>query len=75
MKSADHLEHLIGELGETRVGFGSDFDGAIMPDAITDVSGLPTLTDAMKANGYDDALIEKLCWANWVRVLGSTWKD
>ena len=38
-----HLDHLIGRLGEDNVGFGSDFDGATVPDGITDVTGLPRL--------------------------------
>ena len=29
---ARHLDHLIGRLGEDGVGFGSDFDGAIVPE-------------------------------------------
>ncbi len=26
-----HLDHLIGHLGEDRVGLGSDYDGAMVP--------------------------------------------
>jgi membrane dipeptidase len=68
-----HLDHLIGALGEDGVGFGSDFDGATMPDPIGDVAGLPALVAALRAHGYDDALVEKLCWGNWLRVLETTW--
>ncbi|MCJ8139707.1 dipeptidase [Falsirhodobacter halotolerans] len=68
-----HLDHLIGRLGEDRVGFGSDFDGAVVPEGIGDVTGLPALQDALRRHGYDDALIEKLCWRNWVAVLRRTW--
>ena len=68
-----HLDHLIGRLGETRVGFGSDFDGATVPEAIGDVAGLPVLVQAMRDHGYDDALVERLCWGNWMRVLKATW--
>ena len=70
-----HLDYLVERLGETRVGFGSDYDGARVPDAVGDVSKLPNLIDALKASGYDDRLLRKLCNENWVRVLRKTWKD
>lgn len=68
-----HLDHMIGILGEDRVGLGSDYDGAVVPEDLTDASGLPKLRQAMKAHGYDDALIMKLCHGNWLRVLEKTW--
>ena len=68
-----HLDHLIEHLGEDRVGFGSDFDGAEVPDAIGDVAGLPRLIDALRAHGYDDALTTKLAHGNWLAVLERTW--
>jgi membrane dipeptidase len=68
-----HLDHLLARLGEDRVGFGSDFDGATMPEGIGDVAGLPRLTDACLAHGYGTALVEKLAIGNWLRVLGRTW--
>ena len=70
-----HLDHLIGILGEDGVGFGSDFDGALVPEGIVDASGLPHLREAMWAHGYDDALMAKLCFENWLRVLDKTWKQ
>ncbi|NIZ10841.1 dipeptidase [Pseudooceanicola sp. HF7] len=69
-----HLDHMIGVLGEDRVGFGSDFDGAVVPEDIGDCAGLPAMRSAMRAHGYDEALMEKLCWRNWVRVLRKTWE-
>ena len=68
-----HLDHLIEHLGEERVGFGSDFDGAQVPDAIGDVAGLPRLIDALRAHGYDEALTTKLAHGNWLAVLERTW--
>ena len=68
-----HLDHLIGRLGEDRVGLGSDFDGAIIPDDIGDVAGLANLRKAMREHGYKDKLISKLCYQNWLRVLKKTW--
>ena len=68
-----HLDHLIAHLGEDHVGFGSDFDGATVPQGIGDVTGLPRLIDALRAHGYDEALIRKLAWDNWLSVLRRTW--
>ena len=68
-----HLDHLIGQLGEDHVGFGSDFDGATMPDVMGDVMGLVGLQAVMVAHGYDAALMAKLCSENWLGVLRRTW--
>ncbi|WP_181707706.1 dipeptidase [Chthonobacter rhizosphaerae] len=67
-----HLDALIERLGETRVAFGSDFDGALIPRAIGTVAGLPALIKALRAHGYDDALLAKIGTENWLRVLELT---
>ena len=71
----EHLDYLVERLGESRVGFGSDYDGARIPAAVGDVSKLPNLIAALKSAGYDDRLLHKLTHQNWVRVLRKTWKD
>jgi membrane dipeptidase len=68
-----HLDHLIGILGEDRVGLGSDYDGAVVPKELTEVSALPKLIQAMNEHGFGDELIKKLCHENWFRVLEKTW--
>jgi membrane dipeptidase len=68
-----HIDHLLERLGEDGVGFGSDFDGTLVPRAIGDVTGLPHLIDALRLHGYDDRLLEKLCFENWLRVLALSW--
>ncbi len=70
-----HLDHLISHLGEDHVGIGSDFDGAQVPDAIGDASGLPHLREAMQKHGINDHLMTKLCHTNWLRVLERTWEN
>ncbi len=70
-----HLDHLIGRMGEDRVGFGSDFDGAMVPEAIGDAAGLPALQKAMAKHGYNDKLMRKLGHENWLRVLRKTWNE
>lgn len=69
-----HFDYLVEHLGIDRVGFGSDFDGATMPQDLSDVSKLPNLVRALRDRGYDDASLRKLAHENWVRVLRKTWK-
>ena len=68
-----HADHMIKRLGLDGVGFGSDFDGAIVPAELGDVAGLPRLVDAFRRAGYDDDALERLCIGNWLRVLERTW--
>ena len=68
-----HLDHLMKYLGEDGVGFGSDFDGATVPQGIGDVTGLPALQEAMMQHGYDAPLMAKITFGNWMRVLKRTW--
>ena len=68
-----HLDYLIEHVGEDRVGLGSDFDGATIPKAIGTAAGLPHFVQAMRAHGYGEALIEKICYRNWLRVLKASW--
>lgn len=68
-----HLDHLVARLGEDHVGLGSDFDGAVVPAPIGDVTGLPALLGAMRAHGYDEALIAKIAHRNWLALLGRSW--
>jgi membrane dipeptidase len=69
----DHIEYILGRVGEDGVGLGSDFDGAKIPSGIGNAAGLPNLVQVMRARGYGEQLIEKLCYKNWLRVLGQTW--
>ncbi|WP_349369242.1 dipeptidase [Salinarimonas sp.] len=69
----DHIDHLVEKIGIDGVGFGSDFDGATVPDAIGDAGGLQSLVAALASRGYDGEALEKICWRNWLRVLRATW--
>lgn len=69
-----HIEHLIEHLGEDGVGFGSDFDGAPMPQELGNAAGLQKLVQALRQREFGDKLIEKLCFRNWLRILHKTWK-
>ncbi len=69
----DHIAYLIERLGEDGVGLGSDFDGAVIPEELGSVAGLPNLIAAMRARQFGEPLIEKICFENWMRVLARTW--
>lgn len=68
-----HLDHMISLAGEGHVGLGSDFDGATVPKEIGSVAGLDALRVAMRGHGYDDALLRKLCFENWLALCGRVW--
>jgi len=69
-----HIEHLIAHLGEDGVGFGSDFDGALVPEELGTAAGLQKLVQALRRREFGEKLIEKLCFRNWLRILRKTWK-
>jgi membrane dipeptidase len=73
-RMVEHIDYLVDRIGIDRVGLGSDFDGATMPEEIKDVAGLPHLVEALRAADYDEASMRKLTHENWVRVLKKTWK-
>lgn len=70
---ADHVDYLVEKLGIDRVGFGSDFDGALMPTDLSDASKQQNLVNELRNRGYDDEALLKLGYQNWVRVLDATW--
>jgi membrane dipeptidase len=68
-----HIDYLVERLGIDRVGFGSDFDGAVMPKAIANAAALPNLIEALRTCGYDEPSLRKVAHENWIRVLQKTW--
>lgn len=70
-----HIDYLVEHLGIDHVGFGSDYDGATIPNEIKDVAGLPKLMSALRSAGFDDESLRKIAHENWLRVLRKTWKN
>lgn len=70
-----HMDYLLERLGDTGVAIGSDFDGATVPEAIENASGLPVLVEAMLAHGYGEALVGRICYKNWLDLIERTWTD
>jgi membrane dipeptidase len=66
------LDYLLEKLGEDHVGFGSDFDGAVVPEKIGSAAGLPVLVQALRQSGYSEPLLKKLGSTNWLGVLERT---
>jgi membrane dipeptidase len=69
-----HYCYLVERIGIDRVAIGSDFDGATIPAAIGDASGLPNLIHALREHGFDDAALKKIAYDNWMRVLQRSWE-
>ena len=69
-----HVDYLAERMGVDHVAFGSDFEGATMPEELGGVAGLPRLVDALRARGYDDEAVAKITHGNWLRVLDATWR-
>ena len=65
---------MVERMGIDHVAFGSDFDGATMPQDLKDVAGLPKLMAELSDRGYDTEALTKIAHSNWQRVLGQTWK-
>jgi membrane dipeptidase len=70
---AEHAAHVAQVAGAECVGLGSDFDGATMPAALGDVTGLPALFETLRGAGFTEAELEGIAWGNWRRVLEATW--
>jgi membrane dipeptidase len=68
-----HIDYLVDQLGIDKVGLGSDFDGAKIPAAIGDVTGVQRLFAALRDAGYDERALEHIAYRNWQRVLAATW--
>jgi membrane dipeptidase len=69
-----HFHYLVDRIGMDRVAIGSDFDGATIPTAIKDASGLPNLIAALRASGFDEDSMRKIAFDNWMRVFRLTWR-
>lgn len=71
---AEHARYVADRIGAAHVGLGSDFDGATIPAALNDVSGLPRVVSALEGAGFTAAEIQSICWGNWRRALATWWR-
>src|ERR1700726_4879153 len=68
-KIIEHIDHAVKLVGADHVGLGSDFDGAVMPYGMDDVSQLPRITDALLKNGYSESAVQKILGGSTLRVM------
>jgi membrane dipeptidase len=65
----DQIDHVAKVAGIDHVGIGTDFDGIpALPAGIDSAADLPKVIDALRARGYSQADIEKICGGNLLRV-------
>ncbi len=70
-----HVDYMVERMGIDCVALGSDFDGATIPEGITDAAGNQNLIAALRDAGYGDTELTKICRENWLRVLGQAWHE
>ena len=71
---ARHAAYIADRIGVDHVALGSDFDGAMMPNDLIDVTGQPNILTAFRKHGFSEAEIVKIAHGNWLRVLAQTWR-
>jgi membrane dipeptidase len=69
-----HANYVAERIGVDHVAFGSDFDGALLPNELDGIAALPKLVEEFRAAGWDDDVVAKLTHRNWQRVLRETWR-
>ncbi len=70
----DHIDHAVKIAGIDHVGLGSDFDGAVMPIGMQDVTHLPQITEALQKKGYSDSDVRKILGENTLRLMSEVEK-
>ena len=66
---ARHVRHIADVGGVDVVGIGTDFDGFEGKNEIMSSDRMPLLADALKAEGFTEAEIEKIYFRNVLRVM------
>jgi len=67
---ADHVDHLVEQMGVAHVGIGTDFDGMRdQPDGLDDVGAIPELLVELLRRGYTDDDIAAIAGGNVLRAL------
>jgi len=68
-----HFDYVVNLAGDQHVSFGTDFDGTSIPAVVKDATGLPLVLRALKARGYSDGRLERICNGNFLRVAREVW--
>lgn len=70
---ARHARYIADLIGVEHVALGSDFDGAVIPEELGDVTGTPKVLAALRAADFSEDEVELIAYRNWLRVLEQTW--
>jgi membrane dipeptidase len=65
----DHIAHAAKVAGPAHVGLGSDFDGAVMPYGMDDVTSLPKLTTALLERDYSPDEVRGILGGNILKLM------
>jgi len=68
-----HIDYIASRIGVEHVAFGSDFEGATLPDELEGAAGLPRLVELLRTR-FGDEDVAKITHGNWLRVLDQTWR-
>jgi membrane dipeptidase len=68
-----HVDYIASRIGVEHVAFGSDFEGATLPDELGGAAGLPRLVELLRAR-FGDEDVANITHRNWLRVLDQTWR-
>ena len=67
---ADHMDHIIGLVGPSHIGLGSDFDGIrSTPVGLEDVTRAPNITVELVRRSYPEEDIRKILGGNHLRLI------
>lgn len=69
-----HVRYVADRIGVDHVAFGSDFDGALVPEELGGIAGFPKLLSALRAAGFDEDAVARIAHRNWLRILAETWR-
>jgi len=67
-----HIDYIVKRGGPECVSLGSDLDGTIVAQDISDVSCIPMIFERLEAMGYSMELIKLIAMDNWLRVFNET---
>ncbi len=67
-----HIDHIIELVGDSSVGFGSDFEGVpTFPEGIDNCSGFNLIRSKIEERNYSRETVEKIFYQNFMRVFRS----
>jgi len=69
-RALDHVDHVVGLVGDRHVGLGMDLDGIrATPKGFADVADLPHLTRGLLERGHGEEAVRRILGGNFLRVM------